>query len=339
MKKRMMMLLMALGMTISMTACGGGQSTSGEAETSSDSSATAADSVSNEGETVSGEEGTTSDTSALGVSGSTSISADASSIFGSDLFSEVEKASAGNADTGITISEDQSSRSETETGSIGKILNPSNDEAIVEETEKDRGKKDTASNDMIGRYVENGYENPAFDFKITLPSTYTLDSRAIYTSADDDVITASNSSTTYDWIRSQLSLGASATVFSATSDEVMVYVNLQGLGYAYDSWESEKVIAQNSAASYEDDLREGLEESLGSSVQLTDFEYEVDKALIAGKRHYFGVYTCRINGLYYYGVEIYMRSDDNQHVLSVDIAGFDSDEILNMASYIQELDD
>lgn len=339
MKKRMMMLLMALGMTISMTACGGGQSTSGEAETSSGSSATAAESVSGEGETASNEGETISDNSALAVSGSTSISADASSVFGSGVFSGVEKASAGNADTGITVSKDQSSGSETETGSMGRILNPSNDETIVEETEKNRGKKDTASNDMIGKYVENGYENPEFGFQITLPSTYTLESRAIFIPAGEDAITSSNDSDTYDWIRSQLTLGANPTVFSATSDEVWVYVNLQGLGYAYDTWESEKVIAQNSAASYEDNLREGLEESLGSDVRLTDFEYEVDKGLIAGQVHYYGVYACRINGVYYYGIEIYMRSDDDQHVLTIDIAGFDPDEILNMDSYILELDD
>ena len=33
------------------------------------------------------------------------------------------------------------------------------------------------SNDMIGRYVSQGYENPSFGFAIALPDTYTLEKR------------------------------------------------------------------------------------------------------------------------------------------------------------------
>ena len=50
-----------------------------------------------------------------------------------------------------------------------------------DESEADAaGEEDKVSNDMIGRYVSQGYENPSFGFAIALPDTYTLEIHAEY---------------------------------------------------------------------------------------------------------------------------------------------------------------
>ena len=87
-----------------------------------------------------------------------------------------------------------------------------------DESEADAaGEEDKVSNDMIGRYVSQGYENPSFGFAIALPDTYTLEKRTNL-ELNADTIEASNADSTYDWIRSLIALG-SATVFEAEDED------------------------------------------------------------------------------------------------------------------------
>ena len=103
----------------------------------------------------------------------------------------------------IKMSPDNMS-SKSDDGLMGSVKEETD---ASDESEADAaGEEDKVSNDMIGRYVSQGYENPSFGFAIALPDTYTLEKRTNL-ELNADTIEASNADSTYDWIRSLIALG------------------------------------------------------------------------------------------------------------------------------------
>ena len=106
-------------------------------------------------------------------------------------------------------------------------------ESVKEESDTaDESESDTAdeenkvSDDMIGRYVSQGYENPSFGFKVSLPDTYTLENRNNIALSGADVVESSNSESTYDYLRSLVELG-STTVFTANDGTTYIQLDIQ----------------------------------------------------------------------------------------------------------------
>ena len=156
-----------------------------------------------------------------------------------------------------------------------------------DESEADAaGEEDKVSNDMIGRYVSQGYENPSFGFAIALPDTYTLEKRTNL-ELNADTIEASNADSTYDWIRSLIALG-SATVFEAEDEDTYIGLNIQNAA-ALDGatvWDEEKTIAENSVTTEED-----IKEAVGEDAQITEFQNNVEEITFLGEKHYAAQYT------------------------------------------------
>lgn len=191
------------------------------------------------------------------------------------------------------------------------------------------------SRDIMGQYVTQGYENPGYGFRIQLPETYTLQARESLVSLVDeegmDTIEKSNSDGAYSKIQTQAAAGTTALLFAAnTSDSSSaIVVQLQTPGFGKDYWDEESVIAQNTAETFE----ESVKEVVGEDIAITNFETNVDTMEFAGKEHAVGMYKCLISGTPYYGAEIYLRSDDGKYLLAVDISSLSTDEITNMESY------
>lgn len=196
------------------------------------------------------------------------------------------------------------------------------------------------SRDMMGQYVTQGYENPAYGFKIQLPETYVLQAResmvSLVEEEDMDTIEKSNSDGAYSKIQTEASLGSTALLFSANTQDSSsaIVVQLQTPGIGMDHWDEESVIAQNTAETFEDTIKE----TLGDGVEITNFETNVDTMEFAGKEHAVGMYKCKINEVPYYGVEIYLRSDDGKSLVAVDMSSLDADEISKMETYFSVME-
>ena len=171
-----------------------------------------------------------------------------------------------------------------------------------DESEADAaGEEDKVSNDMIGRYVSQGYENPSFGFAIALPDTYTLEKRTNL-ELNADTIEASNADSTYDWIRSLIALG-SATVFEAEDEDTYIELNIQNAA-ALDGatvWDEEKTIAENSVTTEED-----IKEAVGEDAQITEFQNNVEEITFLGEKHYAAQYTFKNYDVPFYGVTVYL---------------------------------
>ncbi len=186
------------------------------------------------------------------------------------------------------------------------------------------GEEDEVSNDMIGRYISQGYENPSFGFAIALPDTYTLEKRTSLELTDADTIESSNSESTYDWIRSLVSLG-NATVFAADDENTYIELNLQNAA-AVDGatvWDEEKTIAENSVMTEED-----LKESIGEDAQITEFQNNVEEITFLGEKHYAAQYTFKNYDVPFYGVTVYLVNEqDPRYLLAVNLLGSDLDAV------------
>lgn len=186
------------------------------------------------------------------------------------------------------------------------------------------GEEDEISDDMIGRYVSQGYENPSFGFAISLPDTYTLEKRTSLELTDADTIESSNSESTYDWIRSLVSLG-NATVFAADDENTYMELNLQNAA-AVDGatvWDEEKTIAENSVMTEED-----LKESIGEDAQITEFQNNVEEITFLGEKHYAAQYTFKNYDVPFYGVTVYLVNEqDPRYLLAVNLLGSDLDAV------------
>lgn len=189
-----------------------------------------------------------------------------------------------------------------------------------DESEADAaGEEDKVSNDMIGRYVSQGYENPSFGFAIALPDTYTLEKRTNL-ELNADTIEASNADSTYDWIRSLIALG-SATVFEAEDEDTYIGVNIQNAAALDDTsvWDEEKTIAENSVATEED-----IKEAVGEDAQITEFQNNVEEITFLGEKHYAAQYTFKNYDVPFYGVTVYLVNEqDPRYLLAIDILGSD----------------
>lgn len=202
-----------------------------------------------------------------------------------------------------------------------------------EESETDTAdEEDGVSNDMIGKYVSQGYENPSFGFAITLPDTYTLEKRTsiALTDADTtessnaDTIESSNADSTYDWIRSLIALG-NATVFEAEDEDTYIGLNIQNAAFLDDEtvWDEEKTIAENSVMTEED-----IKEFVGEDAQITEFQNNVEEITFLGEKHYVAQYTFKNSDIPFYGVTVYLVNEqDPRYLLSVDILGSDLDAV------------
>lgn len=191
---------------------------------------------------------------------------------------------------------------------------------------------DEISEDVIGQYATQGYENPEYGFKIQLPDNFVLEPRQTLVQFNDqDTVEQSNSDSAYSYVRTQAALGSPVQVFTAYTDTTTssLAVQLQTPGIGNDHWDKESVVAESTAKTYEDSLKEVL----GEDVEITDFETSVDSAEFAGKEHYMGMYKCLVNGTPYYGTEIYLVSDDDQYLLTVGMSSLDPDELTGMFDY------
>ena len=198
--------------------------------------------------------------------------------------------------------------SKSDDGLMGSVKEETN---ASDESEADAaGEEDKVSNDMIGRYVSQGYENPSFGFAIALPDTYTLEKRTNL-ELNADTIEASNADSTYDWIRSLIALG-SATVIG---------VNIQNAAALDDTsvWDEEKTIAENSVATEED-----IKEAVGEDAQITEFQNNVEEITFLGEKHYAAQYTFKNYDVPFYGVTVYLVNEqDPRYLLAIDILGSD----------------
>ena len=190
-----------------------------------------------------------------------------------------------------------------------------------DESEADSAdEEDKISDDMIGRYVSQGYENPSFGFAINLPDTYTLENRNNVALNDEDIVESSNSEGTYDYLKSLISLG-SAVVFSAEDGNTYIELNIQNAAVLDKTakWDEEKNIAENSVMTEED-----AKKLMGEDAQVTEFQNNVEEITFLGEKHYAAQYTFKNYDVSYYGVTVFLVNEqDSQYMLAVNIIGVD----------------
>ena len=194
-----------------------------------------------------------------------------------------------------------------------------------DESEADAaGEEDKVSNDMIGRYVSQGYENPSFGFAISLPDTYTLENRPNVALNDADIVESSNSEGTYDYLKSLISMG-SAVVFSAEDGNTYIELNIQNAAVLDKTatWDEEKNIAENSVMTEED-----AKKLMGEDAQVTEFQNNVEEITFLGEKHYAAQYTFKNYDVPFYGVTVYLvNKQDPCYLLAVNILGSDLDAV------------
>ena len=204
---------------------------------------------------------------------------------------------------GIKMTTDDTS-SKSDSGLMGSAKKEAekSDESEADSADEE----DKISDDMIGRYVSQGYENPSFGFAINLPDTYTLENRNNVALNDADIVESSNSEGTYDYLKSLISLG-SAVVFSAEDLDKTA------------TWDEEKNIAENSVMTEED-----AKKLMGEDAQVTEFQNNVEEITFLGEKHYAAQYTFKNYDVSYYGVTVFLVNEqDSQYMLAVNIIGVD----------------
>lgn len=223
--------------------------------------------------------------------------------------------------TGLAGCGHSSLSSTAESGLMGNVKEDAAASTADTDDSGSDSEEDDPSDDMIGKYVSQGYENPSFGFVISLPDSYSLTSRATFTGVDEDEIEASNSESTYDSIRSAIALGTTC-VFEAADDnsDTFIYLNIEKSSAG--EWDDEKKIAENSVFD-EDDIKEYFDDDTG----ITDFQNNVEEIQFLGEKHCVGQYTFKQNGTPFYGVTIFFISEDKQYLLSININGSDLDAV------------
>ena len=222
---------------------------------------------------------------------------------------------------GINMSSDDTS-SESDSGMMGAVKE---EEDTTDESEADASdEEEEVSDDMIGKYVSQGYENPSFGFAISLPDTYTLENRNNISLADADPVESSNSESTYDYLKSLVALG-NTTVFAASDETTYIQLDMQRAAVLNDEtrWDEEKTIAENSVMTEED-----IKESVGEDAQITEFQNNVEEITFLGEKHYAAQYTFKNYDVPYYGVTVFLVNEqDSRYLLSVNILGLDLDAV------------
>ena len=218
---------------------------------------------------------------------------------------------------GIKMTTDDTS-SKSDSGLMGSAKKEADKS---DESEADSAdEEDKISDDMIGRYVSQGYENPSFGFAINLPDTYTLENRNNVALNDEDIVESSNSEGTYDYLKSLISLG-SAVVFSAEDGNTYIELNIQNAAVLDKTakWDEEKNIAENSVMTEED-----AKKLMGEDAQVTEFQNNVEEITFLGEKHYAAQYTFKNYDVSYYGVTVFLVNEqDSQYMLAVNIIGVD----------------
>lgn len=232
---------------------------------------------------------------------------------------------------------DAGSSSAVQSGLMDEIKEDADSAANTDNTDDTESDKedDGPSDNMIGKYVSQGYENPSFGFAISLPENYSLTSRASFTAVDQDVVESSNSENTYDSIRSYVSLGTNSSVFEASDGTTFIYLSLQKASTLDDSsvWDDEKTIAENSVFTEED-----IKEYYGDDVEITDFQNNVEEIQFLGAKHYAGQYTFKENGVPFYGATIFIVSEeDGKYLLSINVNGTDLNAVDQADSFFSTL--
>ena len=210
---------------------------------------------------------------------------------------------------GIKMTTDDTS-SKSDSGLMGSAKKEAekSDESEADSADEE----DKISDDMIGRYVSQGYENPSFGFAISLPDTYTLENR--------NIVESSNSEGTYDYLKSLISMG-SAVVFSAEDGNTYIETNIQNAAVLDKTatWDEEKKIAENSVMT-EDDAKK----LMGEDAQVTEFQNNVEEITFLGEKHYAAQYTFKNYDVSYYGVTVFLVNEqDSRYMLAVNIIGVD----------------
>ena len=199
---------------------------------------------------------------------------------------------------GIKMTTDDTS-SKSDSGLMGSAKKEAekSDESEADSADEE----DKISDDMIGRYVSQGYENPSFGLAINLPDTYTLEKRNNVALNDEDIVESSNSEGTYDYLKSLISLG-SAVVFSAEDGNTYIELNIQNAAVLDKTakWDEEKNIAENSVMTEED-----AKKLMGEDAQVTEFQNNVEEITFLGEKHYAAQYTFKNYDVSYYGVTVY----------------------------------
>lgn len=218
---------------------------------------------------------------------------------------------------GIKMTTDDTS-SKSDSGLMGSAKKEAekNDESEADSADEE----DKISDDMIGRYVSQGYENPSFGFAINLPDTYTLEKRSSLELPDADTIESSNSEDTYDWIRSMVAI-ASATVFEAQDENTYIELNIQNAAVLDKTakWDEEKNIAENSVMTEED-----AKKLMGEDAQVTEFQNNVEEITFLGEKHYAAQYTFKNYDTPCYGVTIFLVNEqDPRYLLAINISGLE----------------
>ena len=188
----------------------------------------------------------------------------------------------------------------------------------------DAGEEDEVSDDMIGRYVSQGYENTGFGLKIALPDTYTLENRCTIKIDNEDPIEASNKETTYNLIRSMVALGKS-TVFEAKDENTYIGLSLQKASVLDNEavWAEEKSIAETSVVTEEE-----IKEIYGEDVEITEFQNNVEEITFLGEKHYAAQFTFKADNVPYYGVNVYLVNEqDPRYLLGINLLGLDLDAV------------
>ena len=189
------------------------------------------------------------------------------------------------------------------------------------------------SEEVIGRYISQGYENPAFGFRIDLPDNWTLQPRGLL--AGQDVAAEANSSATFDYIRTKVGIPESlAEIFRAESSSSSLWIDLQDINSHigdYSGWASEQELLQN----MEEKLKQDPAEYMGyeKGTEISDLETSVSEISIADKSHQALQITYSIDGVPYYGADIMMTSEDNRYALQIILFGTDRNEIDQAGSY------
>lgn len=198
----------------------------------------------------------------------------------------------------------------------------------IEQTEQE-DIQETEDYSMLGVYTASGYQNDYFGYQINLPSEYQLNSRAAFSSGNEDVVSESNNETTLSWLKTNLNL-SNATVFDASTDMDFISVLVESPGIIADCWDEEETIANNSL----NRVIEALESLNDEDITVSEISAQVDYLdnFIDGT-HYAVMYMCLINDTPYYGIEIYVRSADAKYLSVFDFSSFEAEGIERICGY------
>lgn len=188
---------------------------------------------------------------------------------------------------------------------------------------------------VLGLYKEQGYINEYFGYQIDLPAEFVLESRATVNLNNEDVIESSNKETTLSMLKALVNLSYT-TGFTAMTNEDYLCVTLQSPGIMNDHWASEDEIAENTFVNVMDEL-EAMNEEEGITVEQINGQVDYLDHFIDGK-HSCCLYDCLLNGMPYYGVQIYVVSDDSKYLSIIDIQSFNPDHIEAICDCFTELD-